>query len=94
VISRYAVSLDRGDTKEAVACFIADALVEYDSGEIRLHARDEMTHYFPDILTSPSTHLISQQHGRSVWRRGEDVKLGDCLRYSSHRLHLGSGPRL
>jgi ketosteroid isomerase-like protein len=59
LICGYAHAVDRGDASAAVECFTADALVEYEGGQIRLEGHDELTRFYADTLTSPSTHLIS-----------------------------------
>jgi uncharacterized protein (TIGR02246 family) len=59
LIGRYAHAVDRGDASATVECFTADALVEYEGGQIRLEGHDELTRFYSDTLTSPSTHLIS-----------------------------------
>jgi ketosteroid isomerase-like protein len=59
LISRYAHAVDRGDASATVECFTADALVQYEGGQIRLEGHEEPMRFYADTLTSPSTHLIS-----------------------------------
>jgi uncharacterized protein (TIGR02246 family) len=59
LIGRYAHAVDRGDALATTECFTADALVEYEGGQIRLEGHDELRRFYTDALTSPSTHLIS-----------------------------------